>query len=67
MRMSGTTFVMNLSPVEQPQVTGDTASVLCDLVTTTTVRGQSNQAHRRVRVQLRKTGSTWSISDPLGS
>ena len=67
MRMSGTTFVMALSPVEQPQVTGDTASVLCDLVTTTTVRGQSNQAHKRVRVQLRKTGSAWSISDPLGS
>lgn len=67
MRMSGTTFVMTLSPVEQPQVSGDTASVLCDLVTTTTVRGQSNQARRRVRVQLRKTGSTWSISDPLGS
>ncbi len=67
MRMSGTTFVMTLSPVEPPQVTGDTASVLCDLVTTTTVRGQSNQAHKRVRVQLRKTGSTWSITDPLGS
>lgn len=68
MRVSGSSFVMYLAAVAPPEVNGDTATVACDLLTATTVRGQQLQStHKSVKVRLQKVGGSWSILDPLGS
>lgn len=67
MRVSESSFVMYLQPVAPAEVNGDTATVACDLLITTTLRGQSNPTRKRVKVRLQKVGDSWSILDPLGS
>jgi hypothetical protein len=67
MRVSESTFVMHLQPVAPAEVRGDSATIACDLLITTTLRGQSNQIHKPVKVRLQKVGDSWSILDPLGS
>jgi len=67
MRLSGASFVMHLTPVEAPEVSGDTASVRCDLLIISTVRGKSDQKHKDVKVTLQKAGDGWLIIDPLKS
>ncbi|HEX4227657.1 MAG TPA: protein kinase [Bryobacteraceae bacterium] len=68
MRLPGATFLMSLKPVEQIEVSGDSASVVCDLLISTTIRGQSpSEKRKRVKVRLQKVGDAWAILDPLGS
>ncbi len=61
MRLPGASFKIALKPLEDPQVTGDAASVVCDVATTSTLRGQSSEVHKRVKVELRRAESGWVI------
>jgi serine/threonine protein kinase len=66
MAVSGSTFVMTLRPTGEPKISGDTASILCELTQTTSARGQSISAPpKSVTVALRKMSERWIIVDPL--
>jgi predicted Zn-dependent protease len=67
MRLSGASFLMHLTPLEAPEVNGDTASIRCDLLITSTVRGKSDQKHKNVKVTLQKAAEAWLIANPLGA
>lgn len=67
MRVPESSFMMHLQPVAPAEVNGDTATVSCDLQSTTTLRGQVTRTNKHVKVRLQKVGDSWSILDPLGS
>jgi len=68
MRLPGTTYLMSLERVEQIEIAGDSASVVCNLLISTTRHGQPpSETRKRVKVRLQKVGDTWAIVDPLGS
>lgn len=67
MRLPGTSYLMVLRPLRDPQVVNNTASVLCELTTTVTLRGQSTDKQRQVLVLLEKTGASWTITNPFST
>ena len=67
MQLPGTTYLMTLRPIADVQVANDTASVLCELTTRMTVRGQPTGQQKSVVVLLRKNGDAWVIVDPFGA
>ena len=67
MNQSGASFMMALHPTGEIQITGATASAPCKLITKTTLRGQSKEAEKAVRVVLNYIGGHWLIVNPFGA
>jgi len=56
-------FAMTLVASGSPVITGDTASLTCDLTTRTTVRGDVKASHNVMKLTLRNAGNRWTIID----
>jgi len=56
-------FAMTLVASGSPVITGDTASLPCDLTTRTTVRGAVTATHSVVKVTLKNAGNRWTVID----
>jgi len=56
-------FAMTLVANGSPVISGDTASLTCDLTTRTTVRGAVTATHSVMKVTLKNTGNRWTIVD----
>jgi hypothetical protein len=62
-----TFFIPTLYPAGEPSVSGDRASIRCDLTLQTILRGQPQPQRRTtVTVILQKSGGQWIIQDPKG-
>jgi hypothetical protein len=62
-----TFFIPTLYPAGEPSVSGNQASIRCDLTTQTILRGQPQPQRRTtVTVILQKSGGQWIIQDPKG-
>jgi hypothetical protein len=62
-----TFFIPTLYPAGDAVVSGDRASIKCDLITQTILRGRPQpQIKKPVTVTLRRAGSAWIIEDPKG-
>lgn len=53
---------MTLQPTGDPTISGDTAVVLCNVMSRTTKPGQTTSNQKLVKVQLRRNGARWVIS-----
>jgi eukaryotic-like serine/threonine-protein kinase len=68
MNRPDTTVVLELQRLGDPEITGDTASVRCRSVPTTTYQGKvvpNPKGIRVVRVLLHNGGDGWRITDPF--
>ncbi len=60
---AGYKIVLRLQPTGDPSISGDTASVPCDVHSKTAKPGgQTTENQKQVKVHLRKTGGVWHIS-----
>jgi serine/threonine-protein kinase len=68
MNQRGAYFVAALYPMSEPEISDKVATVRCDLITQTIVRGQPQPQNRKsVLVTLRRSGEEWLVEDPRGA
>ena len=58
----GSKVVMTLQPTGDPTISGETAFVLCNVISRTTKPGGTTSNQKVVKVQLRRSGARWVIS-----
>jgi hypothetical protein len=64
----GAYFVATLYPMGEPEISGNVATIPCDLITQTIIRGQPQRQNRKsVKVTLRRSGQEWLLEDPRGA
>ena len=67
MTMKNVRLVMRLEPTGEPVVMGDTASVTCNVVSTTLLRGKITRNQKAVKATLRHEGDHWLFINPFES